>query len=99
MKTNKEEIKAILVSREGYNSAKADAVATDLIGLDAPLAELLLKWLNDPSCKGDFAAEGVSLFQLQKKLKLNYPASLLTMDWIIKDPENAVVEIKNRFRI
>ena len=96
---DKKAIECVLTMREKYAENKAQAVADDLMQLHQSLVPLFERWCDDPGDQGDFAAEGLSLKALCDKLKMNYAAALLTMDWVIKEPAVAVPAIKSRFRV
>ena len=67
----------------GYDEKSAKMVLPDLLNLSEPLKSLLKAWLEND------AVAGFSVSELQKERGMNYPAALLTIDWLIKDPENA----------
>ena len=94
---DKKAIESVLITREKYADNKAQAVADDLMQLHQSLIPLFEKWFNNQNDQEDFLAEGLSLKVLCNKLKMNYAAALLTMDWVIKDPAAAVSAIKSRF--
>lgn len=94
---DKKAIESVLITREKYAENKAQAVADDLMQLHQSLVPLFERWFDDPGDQDDFVAEGLSLKALCDKLKMNYAAALLTMDWVIKDPAAAVSAIKSRF--
>ena len=55
------------------------------------------KWLEDADGTEDYEAHGFSLSGMMEKYKMTFPAALLTMDWIIKEPEIAIKAIKASF--
>ena len=48
--------------------------------------------------EGDFAAHGYSVKDFVEKWQLTYPAALLTMNWLLKEPEEATVLLKQGIR-
>lgn len=72
----------------GYSNKSANLVLCDLMQLSAPLNDYLTEWIETGCCK-DYAVDGFSIFDFQKNRKMKYPAALLTMDWLIKEPEKA----------
>lgn len=84
----KQEIKEVLVRRD-YDEKTAELVANDLMSVDLCLLEPLEMWLNE-EIETDIVIKDISLLQLMRDKKLNYPASILTLDWIIKDPGEAI---------
>lgn len=87
-----------VLSERGYNAYLAQLVAGDLSKLSEPLNDYLLSWLNDESYNGDFETNGYSISQLQTKRRMNYPAALLTMDWLMKEPEKAIESLNRKIK-
>lgn len=86
-----EEIKNILISR-GYTEKQALAIAPELLQIDNSLQKGFRYWLVSEE-ETDYIVEGVKLSELKHKFDLTYPAALLTIDWLIKEPERAVKSI------
>ena len=72
----------------GYTEKSANCVLEELLHLSYPLDTYLAEWINNGNCK-DFIFDEFSVCDFQKKRRMNYPAALLTMDWLIKEPEKA----------
>lgn len=88
-----EVIKMILIDR-GYSEKNAILVSKELQNLAEPLMPLLERWLGDVNDKGDYEIAGYSIYQLQKDRQMTYPAALLTIDWIIKEPDLALESLR-----
>lgn len=99
MINNQETLATLLVIREKYPENKAHAIAGDLLQLHTNLVPLLERWVKNQTDQDDYQYDGVSLKSLCDKLKMNYAAALVTMDWIIKAPGEAVPAIKSRFLV
>ena len=82
-----ENISNILQER-GYSGKQSVRVAAELHDIDDSLKILLNKWLVSEE-ESDYHAEGFSLLELKRKFDMTYPAALLTMDWLLKEPEKA----------
>ena len=91
-----ERIKQILITR-GYNEKQAIATAKELLTIDEMLKGAFSLWM-DKDEETDFTIEGVCMSNLKAKFKMTYPAALLTMDWIVKEPEKAINSIKHGIR-
>ena len=50
--------------------------------------KILNSWIETERCT-DFVIEGFSLLSIMKKYDMSYPAALLTIDWLIKEPQIA----------
>lgn len=86
-----EAIKDILAMR-GYTAKQAVIVAAELEKIDWQLQKGLQIWLAEEK-ETDYLIEGVKLSELKLKFSMTYPAALLTMDWLIKEPELAMKSI------
>lgn len=86
-----ESIKKILIKR-GYPEKQAFSVACDLQEIDTSLQDALQRWLSQEE-ETDFQIEGFKLSELKQKFDMTYPAALLTIDWLIKEPELAIQSI------
>lgn len=90
------EIIEVLVKR-GYEERIASSVAANLSKVSDCLKEALDKWIADET-ETDFEAEGYTILGLKQKFEMTYPAALLSIDWIIKDPKVAIECIKRGIR-
>lgn len=86
-----EAINDILVKR-GYATKQAVTVASELEKIDLQLQKGLQTWLTEGK-ETDYTIGGVKLSKLKQKFDMTYPAALLTMDWLIKEPELAIRSI------
>jgi hypothetical protein len=73
----------------GYEENSAKVVLDDLLHLSEPLVKLLMDWLDDEHKQSDFIVDEFSIFKLLQERSMKYPAALLTMDWLIKEPKEA----------
>jgi len=85
----KEKIIEILKSR-GYNDYSANLVSKELLELSGPLAKLFNSWVENENNQSDYRVGDYSVSSLQKERGMNYPAALLTLDWLMKEPEKAI---------
>ena len=92
----KKEIAELLIQR-GYTENGAHLVAQDILTLHPSLMPLWKKWVSDPEICQDFEAEGFSIRFFMEKQRMTYPAALLTIDWLLKDPEEAKKAVKRPF--
>lgn len=86
------QIKYILIDR-GYNERNAKLVAHELTLLSAPLQPLLSQWLDNEQHMEDYKAEDYTITGLMQKRGMTYPAALLTIDWLLKEPEEAKLSL------
>ena len=92
----KEEVIKILIER-GYPKKQADSVVSNLLEIDQTLQKGLLLWLENQE-ETDYQIEGFKLSELKQKFDMTYPAALLTIDWLIKEPETAIKGINRGIR-
>lgn len=89
---NVSEIEKILI-RKGFSEKESSLIAENLAQMDISLLPLLEKWLIK-DMEEDYKIGDLSINLLKSKFNLEYQAALLTMDWIIKEPEIAIEAIK-----
>lgn len=81
-----------ILQERGYSEKQSLRVAAELHDIDDSLKPLLNKWLVSEE-ENDCHVEEFSLLELKRKFDMTYPAALLTLDWLIKEPENAIRSI------
>ena len=81
----------------GYPQKQAISIASDLQAIDPALQNGLQSWLADQT-ETDYLIEGFKLSDLKQKFDMTYPAALLTVDWLIKEPELAKKSIQRGIR-
>ena len=86
---DKLEILEILMQR-GYTQRNASLVAEEMVNIAPQLQQYLEAWLMDKSYNENYEVGEYSLKRLQEERRMNYPAALLTLDWLIKEPEAAL---------
>lgn len=90
------EIEKKLLER-GYKPQQAKSVSVSLLKIDDSLKPLLNDWLTSAK-ETDYEVEGYKITLLMQKYKLFYPAALLTLDWLLRDPEKAKSAINRGIR-
>lgn len=83
----KEVIIEALIANQ-YSEKQAEGLLTELLTIDKVLIPCLEAWVTDGK-ESDFEAEGFSLLGLKTKYNMTYPAALLSIDWLLKDPKLA----------
>ena len=83
------EINSIIakLKSQGYNPTIAKMVAIELLGVSPILQSCVNKWLN--GIEVDYECSGYSIIGLMESRQMTYPAALLSIDWLIKEPEQA----------
>lgn len=94
---DKLEILEILMQR-GYTQRNASLVAEEMVNIAPQLQQYLEAWLMDKSYNENYEVGEYSLKRLQEERRMNYPAALLTMDWLIKEPEAALSSLNRGIR-
>lgn len=93
---NIDNVKKCLLER-GYNTREAEVLSEDLVSVDVSLKSCLDAWvLSNEEC--DFSSHGFSIKGLMENFNLKYPAALLSIDWIIKEPDVAIRAIEKGIR-
>lgn len=93
---NKEDIKSKLIER-GYSTAGAETASVDLVNISDSLKPLLASWLSD-STETDYKSNGITIKGIMAKFGMKYPAALLSVNWVIKDPKTAIPIINKGLR-
>ena len=89
------ELMEILEKRYEYSDDELEMLRGDLGELDASLMLLLEKWKSDENYSDITEYSGYSLDSLRRDYGMNFIAALLTLNWIIKDPKQAVPAIES----
>lgn len=90
----KKEWKDALMGRLGYKPHEADTVVQDLERLSPVLRPILDRWIADGTESDSQEFHGYSIDSLRKGSPLNFIAALLTLNWIVRDPEKATSVIR-----
>lgn len=78
--------------KQGYDSKPASMVAHEIINVDLLLQPVVDSWLSGEET--DYSSHGYSIKGLMKSRGMTYPAALLTIDWLIKEPKKAIESLK-----
>lgn len=88
-----ENIKKILIER-GYPENAATVVSQKLSNLSGQLREAASSWLDSGS-EPVVSSHGYSTKSLMERFAgMKYPAALLTIDWLERDPDKAKITIE-----
>ena len=93
----KEKIIEILVKELGYSEYVAAVTADDLLSLSPQLQPLFSKWLEKREIP-NIEVLGFSIKQLMQERKYTFPSALISMDWLLTEPEVAKKELLNEIR-
>ncbi len=93
---NQQQLKQKLIEC-GYPERFIDVVSKELLSISDALKPIVENWLTTGEEK-DYSCDGYSLLELCNTKQLKYPAAVLTMDWIIKEPDVAIQTINRNKR-
>ena len=82
---------------KGFPEKAASILAEDLSRVSTELRPCLNVWLESGR-EVDFSVGGFSIRELMRKYQLQYPAALLSIDWVIKEPAIATAAINKGVR-
>ena len=82
-------LKELLVERLGYSEQDVPLLESQLKGLHELLLPLYQRWVETGQSSDSRQYEGYSLNSLQADYGMNFIAALLTLDWLLKEPEQA----------
>lgn len=91
-----EEIKDILLQR-GYSQPGAETASADLMSIHQALQPCLEAWISN-GVETDYSIDGFSIKGIMQKYGMKYPAALLSVNWILNDPQTAIPIIKRGIR-
>lgn len=91
-----EEIIKILANK-GYTERQAQVIGSDLAEISPKLELALQMWISK-DIETDYIIDEFSIKGLMQKYNMKYPAALLSINWIIKEPEIAKAAIKRGIR-
>lgn len=78
-----------LIKRLNCSEKEACIIANDLGEISIQLKPLVEKWLEDESIDLSAEAEGYSMECLMKEYGMKFTGAILTLDWLIKSPQEA----------
>lgn len=88
----------ITLIENGYSEKEAKIVAEKLSLLTGAFKEAATVWLNTTE-ETEISSHGYSTKSLMKRHpKMTYPAALLTIDWLEREPEKAKSAIEKGIR-
>ena len=93
---NQQQIKQKLTEC-GYPERFLDVVSKELMSVSSSLQPIVENWLVSGEEK-DYVFDGYSLLDLRDSKGFQYPAAILTLDWIMTDPEKAVLALNTNRR-
>lgn len=79
----------IIISRTGCSPHEASQIATALKTLSPELKPHLKAWLKDEAYTFSNDYGGYSLKKLMDNFGMTFTGAILTLDWLIREPENA----------
>lgn len=92
-----ENIREILLSR-GCPANQVDTIAHKIENLSSQLKPAMNEWVKNESMPV-VGVDGYSTASLMEKFKdMQYPAAILLLDWLLKDPETAKQAINKGIR-
>lgn len=77
-----------ILNERGYKGPAATLMAEKLSKVDSSLKNGVDLWLVTGEEK-DIEISGIKLSELKAKFNLTYPAAILSMDWLIREPDKA----------
>ena len=79
----------LIITRTGCSQQEAAIIATDLEAMSPELKPHLNAWLKDESYTFSTEYGGYSIVSLERDYGMNFTGAILTLDWLIREPEAA----------
>lgn len=92
------DIKKIIMDRIKCDEKEAKAIEDDLLVISPRLRQAVDKWLTDETIDDEIVIEGFRIKQLMNTYGMQFTGAILTMDWLIKDPDTARQAISQGIR-
>lgn len=87
-------MKNIIIERLNCDEKTAERLESKLNGIADELKPVLNAWLESGTETSDLEFNGYSINSLMKKDGMKFTGALLTLDWLIRDPEKAASVIE-----
>lgn len=91
-------MKDVIIKRLGCTPERAEHIEKNLKELSEPLKPLLNAWLENGTEDDDTMYSGYSLNSLIRDYHMKFTGALLTLDWLVKEPDKAVQALKSGIR-
>lgn len=82
------------MERMGFDEAAAQLLEKDLSNVCDQLKPLVQRWLETGADDDDTMYEGYSLNSLKQTYDMYFTGAVLTLDWLIREPEKAKAAIR-----
>lgn len=78
-----------ILTESGYSELEAKILKERLSHVDYMFLSGIENWASTGE-ESDFDISGVRLSEIKNKFGMTYPAAILTMDWVLREPEKAI---------
>ena len=86
-------MKEQIMQRMNITEKQAEKLAEKLKGIDPSLEHILNQWFSDGIEDNDEEFEGYSVNSLKKQFGMSFTGAILTLDWLVRDPQIAKAAI------
>lgn len=83
----------MIMERTGFDETAAELMEKELSAVCDQLKPLVQKWLETGAEDDDTMYEGYSLNSLKQTYDMHFTGAVLTLDWLIREPEKAKAAI------
>ena len=91
-------MKEIIMRRLNCSEKRAALIEGDLLRLSPPLVPALNAWLEKEDYTDDTRYHGYSIHSLMQDMDMRFTGAILTIDWIIREPEKALAALAEPIR-
>lgn len=88
------DVKEFLIKKHGYDSKSAEALLCDIENVQEYLKPAFQEWIATGIESNVGETHGFTIQRLMDDYKMNYPAALITFNWILEDGQKAVKLLK-----
>lgn len=88
-------MKDLILKRNGCTEQQAEWIVEDLKKISPQLKGAVEKWLKDETVDPSLEVEGFTLGEfMSPKYNMKFTGAILTLDWLIKEPDEAKKALK-----
>ena len=82
-------MKQTIMQRLGCTESDAEMVLREVQQLHSSLKDAWDQWIRDEKIDETVCAEGYTISQLMETYDIPFTGAILTLDWLLKEPEQA----------
>lgn len=82
-------MRELIKNRLGCSEKEAEQITNDLQSISSELKEALNRWIDNEEIDDTVVIQEYTIRKLMADYDMSFTGALLTIDWLLKDPEEA----------